>query len=86
MQLPWMVEGLLKLLSLGAHKHTCCKCNSTWEHSNACALLPEELMNLAHTCPKCGTEQLYKEVLGKPTDTKHPANERINGWLISHLS
>jgi predicted RNA-binding Zn-ribbon protein involved in translation (DUF1610 family) len=45
----------------GMHKHRCHNCGTTWKHSNLLPLLATPKENkIAHSCPKCGTEEWFK--------------------------
>lgn len=68
--------------SSGVHKHTCYRCNETWDHTDRCGELPTEVLHIAaHSCPKCQRQQYLKELTGKPVTIQHPSNQEINRVL-----
>lgn len=44
-----------------SHKHACMNCGEVWEHPDYTVYLPHDEFLEAHSCPKCGDYQTFKD-------------------------
>lgn len=62
------------------HKHQCPECRCVWQHERPALGAPDEchtrFNDVAHDCPKCGTEETFKYHGPKPAEfTNHHLQE-----------